>query len=104
MQGFQITFFTQADRRHEGKPLGEWLIQLARQLELRGATLMSATEGFGASGHLHSARFFELADQPIEVLVTVTEAQANLLFDRLKSAGVRLFYVKTPVEFGKLGE
>ena len=104
MRGFQITFFTQQDRRHEGKPLGEWLIQLAKQLGLRGATLLPAAEGFGASGRIHSAHFFDLADQPIEVMMMVTEEQTAPLFERLQSAGLRLFYVKTPVEFGRVGE
>jgi uncharacterized protein len=104
MRGFQITFFTQQDRRQEGKPLGEWLIQLAKRLGLRGATMLSAAEGFGASGRLHSARFFELGDQPIEVLVTVTEEQAERLFEHLRHDGVRLFYVKTAVEYGRIGE
>lgn len=104
MRGFQITIFTQQDRRHEGKPLGEWLIQLAKQLGFRGATLLTAAEGFGASGRIHSAHFFDLADQPLEVLMTVTEDQAAQLFERLKTAGLRLFYVKTAVEFGTIGE
>lgn len=104
MRGFQITFFTQQDRRHDGRPLGDWLVHLARQMGLRGATLLPAVEGFGASGRLHSAHFFDLADQPLEVLVTVTEEQAARLFERLRSEGVRLFYVKTAVEFGKIGE
>ncbi|MDE2304468.1 MAG: DUF190 domain-containing protein [Gammaproteobacteria bacterium] len=104
MRGFQITFFTHQDRRHEGKPLGEWLILLARQMGLSGATLMSATEGFGASGKLHSARFFDLADQPIEILVTVSEQQAEKLFERLRAEGLHLAFVKTAVEFGRIGE
>ena len=103
MQGYLITFFTQQGRRHQGKPLGEWLIQLAKELGLRGATLASAAEGFGHSGRMHSARFFDLADQPIEVQMTVTAAQADELFRHVEDAGVQVFYVKTPVEFGVLG-
>ncbi len=103
MRGYQLTFFTQQDRRHEGKPLGEWLMQLAKRLGLQGATMVSATEGFGPSGRVHSARFFELGDQPIEVLMTVSEAQADRLFEHLRDAGVHLFYVKTAVEYGTLG-
>lgn len=103
MRGFQITFFTQQDRRHEGKPLGEWLMQLAKRLGLQGATMLPAAEGFGASGRVHSARFFELGDQPIEVSMAVSEAQAEQLFEHLRSAGVHLFYVKTAVEYGTVG-
>lgn len=104
MNGYQITFFTQQDRRHHGKPLSEWLLQLARDLHLRGATLMPAAEGFGKTGRLHSAHFFELTDQPLEVVMVVTGDQAERLFARLRQEQVRLFYVKSPVEFGVLGE
>jgi uncharacterized protein len=104
MNGFQITFFTQQDRRHHGKPLADWLVHLAMEIGLRGATLISGKESFGHDRRIHSARFFELADQPQEILITATEQETQKLFERLTSEGVHLFYVKTPVEFGTLGE
>jgi PII-like signaling protein len=104
MIGFQIAFFTQQDRRHHGKPLAEWLVQLSRQMNLRGATIIPGSEGLDHRGRIHSAHFFELADQPLEVLMAVTAEEAERLFDRLKAEGVHLFYVKTPVEFGTLGD
>ena len=104
MNGYQITFFTQQDKRQHGKPLAAWLVHLAQEMGLRGATLIPGSEGFGHYGHIHSAHFFELADQPLEVLIAATADEAERLFERLKSEGVHLFYVKTPVEFGTLGE
>jgi uncharacterized protein len=104
MQGYQITFFTQQDKRHHGKPLADWLVHLAQEMGLPGATLISGGEGFGHHGRIHSAHFFELADQPREVMMAVTAEQSRNLFERLKAEGVHLFYVKTPVEFGTLGD
>lgn len=104
MRGYQITFFTHQDKRHHGKSLGDWLVHLAQEMGLRGATLIPASEGFGHHRRIHSAHFFELADQPLEVQMAVTEDEAERLFGRLKTEGVHLFYVKTPVEFGMLGE
>ncbi len=104
MQGYQVTFFTQQDRRHGGKPLGEWILQEARALGIGGGTLIAAAEGFGHNGKFHSAHFFELADQPVEVVLAVSEAEAERLFARLREANVKVFYVKTPVEFGVLGD
>lgn len=103
MNGYQITFFTQRDRRHRGKPLADWLVRLAKEMDLHGATLIPAGEGFGHRGRIHSAHFFELTDQPVEVLMAVTADEADRLFDRLRAEGVQLFYVKTAVEFGTLG-
>lgn len=104
MNGYQITFFTQQDKRHQGKPLADWLLHLAQEMGLRGATLIAGSEGFGHHGRIHSAHFFELADQPLEVLMAVTAEESDRLFERLRAEGVHLFYVKTPVEFGTLGE
>jgi PII-like signaling protein len=104
MKGYQITFFTQQDRRHHGKPLADWLLQLARDMGLHGATVIPGAEGFGRDGRVHSTHFFELAEQPLEVLLVVAEAEAEALFARLRAEDLRVFYVKTPVEFGMSGE
>jgi PII-like signaling protein len=103
MKGYQITFFTQEDRRHDGKPLADWLVRLARDMGLHGATLIPASEGFGHGGRVHSAHFFELADRPLEVVMAVTADEADALFGRLRAEGVEIFYVKTEVEFGTIG-
>lgn len=106
MNGYQITFFTQQNHLHKGKPVGDWLIHLAQDMGLRGATLLPGGEGFGQHRRLHSVHFFELADQPQEVMMAVSHEEADRLFYALRAMeeGVHLFYVKTPVEFGMLGE
>lgn len=104
MKGYQITFFTQQDRRHGHTPMAEWLMRSARDLGIRGATVVSASEGYGHDLRIHSSHFFELADQPLEVVMAVTEEEAGKLFAHLRAEGAKLFYVKTPVEFGVLGD
>jgi uncharacterized protein len=104
MPGYQLTFFTQLDRTHHGLPLGEWLVSEARRLGVAGATLLPAAEGFGHRRKLHSAHFFELADQPIEVMMAVSEADAQRIFARLQEEGLNIFYIQAAVEFGMSGE
>jgi len=104
MQGYQLTFFTQQDRRHGSLPLGEWLVEEARRLGVAGATLTAATEGFGHHHKIHAARFFELVDQPIEVKMALSEADVERLFRRLREEKISVFYVKTPIEYGMTGE
>ncbi|HBO5486889.1 DUF190 domain-containing protein [Castellaniella defragrans] len=104
MQGFQLTFFTQQDRRHGGLPLGEWLLQEARSLGVAGATLIAATEGFGHDRKLHSAHFFDLADQPIEIMMALSQEDTDRLFEKLREERIDIFYIKTPIEFGMTGE
>ena len=104
MQGYQLTFFTQQDRLHGRLPLGEWLVQEARKMGVAGATLISAAEGFGRDRKLHSAHFFELTDQPIEVMMALSATDADRLFERLRQEKIDLFYVKTAIEFGMTNE
>ncbi len=100
MQGYQLTFFTQQDRKHGHQPLSNWLIEEARKLGVGGATLIAATEGFGRDRKLHAACFFELADQPIEITMALSEADNKRLFQRLRDEKISVFYIKIPIEFG----
>jgi len=102
MKGYQLSFLTVQGHRHGGKTVADWLLGLAKEMGLRGATLIPGSEGFGKHGRIHSAHFFELADQPIEVVMAVTEEEAERVFERLRAEKVKVFYVKAPVEFGEL--
>ncbi len=104
MKGFQLSFFTQQDRRHDSLPLAEWLLKEARRLGVRGATLFTAAEGFGQNRKIRSMGFFELADQPMEITMAVSAEEAEKLFAILNEENIRIFYVKTPVEYGVTGE
>ena len=103
MTGYQVTFFTQQDRKHGHQPLCEWLVEHANSLGVSGATSTLGFEGVGRGGKIRSAKFFEFSDQPVEVTMVVTEAQNKLLFGALQTEVSELFYVKTPVEFGSVG-
>lgn len=102
--GYELTFFTGQDRRHGHKPLAEWLLQEAQAMGIRGATLQTATEGFGHSHRLHSARFFELGDQPVTLCMAVSEEEAERILQRLREEKVNIFVVKSAIEFGMTGE
>ena len=104
MQGYQLTFFTQQDRLHGHHSLGDWLVQEARRLGIGGATLVGASEGFGHHRKIHSAHFFELADQPLEVTMAVSAEEAERMFNRLREERINLFYVMTTAEFGMTDE
>lgn len=103
MQGFQLTFFTVRNRKHGGKPLAQWLLEEAQGLGVRGASLVSASEGFGEHGQVHSVRFFELGDQPVEVTMAITADELTRFMARLTEEQVKVFYTKVPAEFGTTG-
>ncbi len=104
MHGFKLTFYTQQDRRHRGQSLGTWLLHTARELGIGGATLIGAAEGYGHDKKLRSVQFFELSDQPIEVTMALSETEAEQLFARIKSEGLNIFYVLSPIEYGMSSE
>ena len=103
MNGYQVTFFTQQDRRNHGLSLAEWLLKTARDLGIAGGTVLAAAEGLGHDRQLHSAHFFELADQPVEITFVLSEAQTDQLFALLEKEDIRLFYTKVAVQYGTVG-
>jgi PII-like signaling protein len=103
MNGYQVTFFTQQDRRNHGLSLAEWLLKTAKELGISGGTVIPAAEGLGHDHRLHSAHFFELADQPVEITLVMSEAQTDQLFALLEKEDIRLFYTKVAVQYGTVG-
>jgi len=103
MNGYTVTFITEEGKRHRGKTVCRWLLDVARSLDIQGVTTVAGVEGIGRHGKLHSAHFIELTDQPIEIMMAVSEAQCDKLFALLEHEQANLFYVKTPVEYGFVG-
>ncbi|MDI7059574.1 DUF190 domain-containing protein, partial [Pseudomonas aeruginosa] len=85
------------------QPICDWLLQEARRLGVRGATALAASEGFGQSGRLHSMHFFELADQPQEILMAVDPEQAERLVESIRQGGGRVFYMEVALGVGGVG-
>ncbi|AKJ69787.1 hypothetical protein PATSB16_42120 [Pandoraea thiooxydans] len=102
MEGFQITLFFQENKRHKHQPLADWIVGEAKRLGIGGATVVHAAEGYGRGGRLHCARFFELAEQPVEVTLAVSPDEMERLFASLRAEKVEVFYVKVPIEYGML--
>ncbi|UCF26331.1 MAG: DUF190 domain-containing protein [Ralstonia sp.] len=102
--GFQLTFFTEQDRRHGHKPMGEWLLTFAKEHGAVGGTLVGGGEGFDHTGRFHSSHFFELADQPLAITVSVDAVSCKRLLDALAEEDINLAYVKVPVEYGRVGK
>src|SRR5574343_224887 len=104
MNGYQINFYTLQNRKHQDQPIAEWLLEKAQIMGIRGATVIHADESFGSDRQIHATRFFEQSEQPVMVIMVVSELEAQHLFDLIKSTAIKLFYTKTPVEFGVVGE
>ncbi|MBQ1494769.1 MAG: DUF190 domain-containing protein [Acinetobacter sp.] len=79
MNGFLITFYAERSRMYQGQPIVEWLLSVAQQMKLGGATVINATHGMDHRGQIHSAGFFELADQPVQIQFAVNDEQATAM-------------------------
>ncbi|MGF6727210.1 PII-like signaling protein [Paraburkholderia sp. GAS41] len=100
MNGYQLTFYTEKNRRHGHRTVCEWLLQQIRELNICGATVINCAEGIGHAGAHHAAHVLKLTDQPLQIILAVTEEESQRLLDIVRAEGVHVFYVRVPVEFG----
>ncbi len=69
-------FIGEADH-HQGRPMFEAIVHLAREVGLAGATVLRGVEGFGTSSVIHSSRLLRLS-QDLPLVIEVVDAKARL--------------------------
>ncbi|WP_321928785.1 DUF190 domain-containing protein [Paraburkholderia guartelaensis] len=104
MNGYQLTFYTEQNRRHGHHTVADWLLHEAKQLGIHGATVINCAEGTGHAGAHHAAHVLRLTDQPVQVILAVTEDEADRMMDAVRTEHVHVFYTRSPVEFGLVGD
>jgi PII-like signaling protein len=104
MNGYQLTFYTEQNRKHGHQTVCEWLLHEVRQLGIRGATVINCAEGIGHAGAHHAAHVLKLADQPLQIILALTEDEAERILDVVRAENVHVFYTRFPIEFGLIGD
>jgi PII-like signaling protein len=104
MNGYQLTFYTEQNRHHGHHTVIEWLLHEAKHQGIHGATVINCAEGTGHAGTHHAAHMLRLDDQPVQIILAVTEDEADRMLDAVKTEHVHVFYTRSPVEFGLLGD
>jgi len=103
MSGTLLRFYVHENRRHDHVLLYDWLLEEAKKLGIRGGSAFRAIGGFGRHGIRHAEHFFELAgDVAVEVELAVSDEEAERMLARVRDAGISVFYVRIPVEFGSI--
>jgi hypothetical protein len=75
-EGDLLRIFIGESDRHEGRPLFEAIVQLARKRGLAGATVLRGLEGYGAHSRVHTAKLLRLSeDLPIVIELVDTPAR-----------------------------
>jgi len=103
MKGTCLKFYVHEHRKHRGILLYEWLLERARKMGIHGGSAFRAIAGFGRHGVLHEDHFFELAGNlPVEVAFLVSDEEAERLLKLIEQEKVRVFYARTPAEYGMI--
>jgi PII-like signaling protein len=104
-QQVALRFYMHENHKQHGILLYEWLLENAKKNGVHGGSAFRAIAGYGRQGHLHEQHFYELAaDLPVVVEFLLSSEEADAMLARLRAENVRVFYSRTAVEFGALGD
>lgn len=68
-----LRIFIGESDRHDGRPLYEMIVELARQRGLAGATVLRGVSGFGANSRIHTAKILRLSED-LPMVVEIVDA------------------------------
>jgi len=76
-----VTVFVNSTDQWHGHPLYAAIVQLCHDRGVAGATVTRCVEGYGSSGHIHTARLLELSENlPVRVeIIDIAERIDPLL-------------------------
>jgi PII-like signaling protein len=83
--GQLLRIFIGESDRYDGKPLYEWLVILAKEQGLAGATVLRGLMGFGANSRIHTSKILRLSlDLPIVVEIVDSPEKINGYLQRIE--------------------
>ncbi|MCU0842967.1 MAG: DUF190 domain-containing protein [Thiobacillaceae bacterium] len=103
-QGQCVQFFVREGARQGGRPIHDWLFDLAKAEGIPGGSVFRASAGYGRHGLVEDS-FFELAGKLPETVEFFGEQEKiDRLLRHVAQAGLKLIYVTYPVNCGVTGE
>ncbi|HUL40946.1 MAG TPA: DUF190 domain-containing protein [Burkholderiales bacterium] len=103
MKGTYLKLYVPEFEKHpNGEALHLWLMNSAKTLGIQGGTASRAVSGFGRHGDISVDNVF--GESPMEMVFMTSEELADKFLDLIKMEKIPLFYIKTPAEYGWLGE
>lgn len=106
-KGHLLRIFIGESDKHKGIPLYEWIVKMAKENGLAGATVIRGLEGFGAHSRIHTSKILRLSeDLPIIIeIVDTLEKIENfipLIDDSIKEGLATV--EKVDIRFYRCGE
>jgi PII-like signaling protein len=103
MKGTYLKLYVPEFEKHpNGEALHQWLMNSAKSLGMQGGTATRGVSGFGRHGDISVDNVF--GESPMEMAFMTSEELADKFLNLLKKEKLTLFYIKTPAEYGWLGE
>ncbi len=79
-----LRIFVGESDRHDGRPLHEAIVELARERGLAGATVLRGIMGFGAHSRVHTAKILRLSeDMPMVVEIVDTPERIEAFVEEI---------------------
>lgn len=104
MKGYELIFMAPHLRRFQGKPVLDAIVALARDQGITRFTRRIDSESTGRAGRTHAAHFFELADEPEELMFIIDEKRGAELLHAVQHANIPVFLVRRAVEYTQFGQ
>ena len=80
----RLTIFVGESDHYRHHSLVSEIVERAREARLAGCSVFRGTEGFGATGHLHTARLLSLSeDLPVAIVIVDEPARIEQFLPRL---------------------
>lgn len=76
-EGSLLRIFIGESDRYQGKPLYEWLVMMARERGLAGATVLRGIMGYGLRSRIHTTKVLRLS-QDLPIVVEIVDTESNL--------------------------
>ncbi len=103
-KGYEILFMAPRSQHHKGKPVLDVVINIAKAHNIHRYTRRVDAEGVGRGGHTHAVHFFELTDEPEELMYVLGTHRTNELMHALRAESLHVFCVCRAIEFGHLDD
>lgn len=103
MTGFELIFIAPRGRKYAGQPVLDAVADLAKSLGITGVTRRDDIKGTGAHGHTHSAHFFELTEEPQELMFVLDNDVADKLIQTVEAAEIPVFCIRRSVDYWQFG-
>lgn len=104
-KGIRVELFFPENEMHKHVLIEKWVFDAARWAGISGGAIYKAYAGYGKHGELRDEGIFDDdRTQPMMASFISSAAIAQKFLDYLAKEGLDLFYTRTEVEYGRVGE